>query len=202
MEIDLAIALLEKQDREDVQEAINAQDSARYDLKKLITYSLEELIAGIKSGKQYLYALKMLFEPRDVLNGRWKIPQIIDFFDIVSDEPETLIMTSSKRKVSNVFSMAAGGRMEPPFTEWIAHTKKTLRGMNLYMKLDHSDTVNQMEYFCYELPTSEGITYNVHFRCLKQGVLFSGALNCMNKDKDGMGLLLEAMIHVMEEMNR
>ena len=31
---------------------------------------------------------------------------------------------------------------------------------------------------------------------------YAGALNCPEEEKEGMGLLLEACVHVIEEMNR
>ena len=36
----------------------------------------------------------------------------------------------------------------------------------------------------------------------KDDRLYAGALNCPEEEKEGMGLLLEACVHVIEEMNR
>ncbi len=32
--------------------------------------------------------------------------------------------------------------------------------------------------------------------------MYTGSLNCMQEDRDGMGLLLEALVLVAEEMNQ
>jgi hypothetical protein len=36
----------------------------------------------------------------------------------------------------------------------------------------------------------------------KGGRIYAGNLNCPEEEQKGMGLLLEAMVHVIEEMNR
>lgn len=201
MDIDQSIALLQRERREMELEEIKQREKAQYDLKQIIAYDLEELVAGIKSGKQFLYTLKMNFEPKKVLNGQWSIPFILDFFDITEDEPSHLLLTSSRRNVSMVIGTAPCNQLKP-MKEWISETKSSLRQLNLRMKLVHSQGVNHMEYFCYEIPTSEGVTYNVSFRYNKDKQIYSGTLNCMNEEKEGMGLMLEALIHVMEEMNQ
>ena len=62
--------------------------------------------------------------------------------------------------------------------------------------------VGNMEYFCYTAPTSRGRLFNIVFRLKKGGRIYAGNLNCPEEEQKGMGLLLEAMVHVIEEMNR
>jgi len=202
MEIDQTIALLQKENRERIREESRQEERDLYDPKKRITYTLEELIAGIKSGKQYLYTLKMNFEPRAVLGGQWRIPFITDFYDLFSDEPDNLLMTSNKRNVSMAAVVVPNEGVNLSLQEWIDQMKTKFKEMNLYMMPLESRVVNQMEYFCYELPTSAGMSYNVQFRCVKDKQIYNGSFFCMNEEKEGMGLMLEAMVHVMEEMNR
>lgn len=201
MDIDQSIVLLQRERREMELEEIKQREKAQYDLKQIITYELEELIAGIKSGKQFLYTLKMNFEPKQVLNDQWSIPFILDFFDIMEDEPSHLLLTSNRRNVSMVMGATSCVQLKP-MKEWISETKSAFKQLNLRMKLVHSQSVNHMEYFCYEIPTGEGVTYNISFRFNKNKQIYSGTLNCMNEEKKGMGLMLEALIHVMEEMNQ
>lgn len=202
MKIDQSIALLQKQNRERIQEELRQKERDLYNPKKRIRYTLEELIAGIKSGEQYLYTLKMNYEPRTVLGGHWNIPFILNFFDVFSDESNNLLMTSDKRNVSMAAVVVPRAGMNLPFQEWVDQIKTKFKEMNLYMKLLESEVIQQMEYFCYELPTSAGLSYNVQFRFTKNEQMVTGSLFCMNEEKEGMGLLLKAMVYVMEEMNR
>lgn len=202
MEIDLSIALLIKENWQREQEELKEQEKASYDFKKKISYTVEELIEGIKSGEQYLYKLKMTFEPKAVLTEQWKIPYIIDFFDVVQEEPINLLMASNKRKVSVVMTTVPCEKVEQSVKEWVSQMKSAFKELKLHMKVMDTKAVGKMEYFCYELPTAEGKTYNVQFRYLKEKQLYTGSLNCMLEEKAGMGLMLEAFVHVMEELNR
>ncbi len=61
MELDRAIALFERENREMEQKEQKNLEREKYDPKKRITYTLEQLITGIKQGKQYIYTLKLCF---------------------------------------------------------------------------------------------------------------------------------------------
>lgn len=202
MELDQSIALLQKEQWIREQEEIRQKERDKYDLKKQIKYTLEELIEGVKSGKQFLYALKMEFEPREVFDSGLKLPYIKNFFSVEKEEPDSLFWGCDKRKVSMVIMCISNSRIKQPFKEWVAQSKDALRASNLKVRLLHSKAVGKMEYFCYEAPTSEGVTYNITFRYTKAGKIYVGSYNCMNEDKEGMGLLLEALVHVTEEINQ
>ena len=134
------------------------------------------------------------------MDGGLKIPYMIHFFDVVDDKPENLFLVSSRRKVSMNATVIPWEQMRP-LQDWMEFTKYSLEKINLHPKIGSMQTVNQMEYFSYEIPTSEGKTYNLIFRYPKDRKIYSATLNCMSEDKEGMGLLLEAMIHVIEDMN-
>lgn len=202
MEIDQTIALLQKENRERIEEESRQKERDLYDPKKRITYTLEELIAGIKRGEQYLYTLKLSFETKKVLGGQWRIPVPADFYDVFHDERDNLLMTNSKRNVSMAAVAVPVPGSLPELSEWMSQIKKKLKEMKLNMKPVSSKTVGRMEYFCYELPTSAGLSYNVQFRCIKNMQMFTGSFFCMNEEREGMGLMLEAMVHVIEEQNR
>lgn len=202
MEIDLSIALLQRERWEHEIAEAKQQEQAKYDPKRLITYSLEELIDGIKSGKQFLYTLKMEFEPKLVLNEQLKIPAIVDFFDVIEEEPANLVMASNQRGVSMVIGSAPCEQMKQSFPEWISQVKSALKRLGIQMNLQKTRTLKRLDYFCYETPTSKGTTYNVAFRLKQAKLVYVGTLNCMAEEKAGMGLMLEAMVHVMEEMNQ
>ena len=73
-EMDLSIArfITEYWEREEAEERECLRK--KYDPKERITYTLEELIEGVRSGRQMLYTLPLEFEPRHLLDGRIVIP--------------------------------------------------------------------------------------------------------------------------------
>lgn len=174
----------------------------QYDPKERITYTLEELIEGIKKGRQYIYTLRLEFESKELLEGRITIPFIKNFYDVVDDEPGVALLASNEQKVVLNVSDAPCAEAKGSMDEWIATVKGVLKEMNMYMKPEKKAVTGNMEYVCYVLPTVEGRLYNVAFRMQKRGRVYAGNLNCPEEDRKGMGLLLEAMVHVIEEMNR
>lgn len=200
MEIDKDIALMQSAYRENQLEEERKKDFEKYNLKKKIKYTLEEMIEGIKNGKQFLYTLKIEFDTKSILDGRLKVPYMINFFDVIDDKADTLFWVSSKRKASMNATVIPWVQMKP-LQDWMESVKYSLEQINLHPQIGSLQTVNQMEYFSYEIPTSEGMTYNLMFRYPKEGKIYSATLNCMSEDKEGMGLLLEAIIHVIEDMN-
>lgn len=201
MEIDKDIALLQRAYRESELEEEKNKELEKYDLRKKIKYTLAELKEGIKKGKQFLYTLRIEFEMKDILDGRVKIPYMVNLFDAVDDKPGNLFLASSQRKVSMDITVIPWASLVP-MKDWMTSIKDSLEKINLHAQIGSPQIINQMEYFSYEVPTSEGITYNLTFRYHKEDELYLGTFNCMSEDKEGMGLLLEAVIQIFEEMNR
>lgn len=202
MEIDRSIALYLREQWEKEEEEKRKSFMEQYDPKNYIRYTLEELIEGIRKKEQYLYTLRMEFEEKKLLDGRLVIPYIKDFFDVVDDEPQTALLASHRHHVTMTFSDTPCVEKGCTMDEWIARTHNGLKAMHLHMKVEKKETLGSMEYICCTMPTSEGNLYNVVFQMQKGDRLHAGALNCPEGDKEGMGLLLEAAAHVIEEMNR
>lgn len=200
-EVDLSIARIIKEYYERQEEEERERLRKLYDPKERITYTLEELIAGIKKGKQYIYTLRLEFEPKELLAGQLTIPFIKDFYDVVEDEQGVALLASNKRRVVLNVSEALCTEGKVSLDEWSAAVKEVMREMNMYIKPGKKAVTGNMEYFCYVLPTARGRLYNVAFRMQKADRLYAGNFNCPEEEKEGMGLLLEAMVHVIEEMN-
>lgn len=201
MEMDLSIALFVREQRERAEEEKRARAWEEIDPKARIKYTVEELAEGIRKGEQFLYTLKMEFAPREVLAGRFTMPYVRDFFDVEADEPEAIILLSNKRKVSVSISDMPCREVAQPLDEWVSQTKEMMAEKHLHIRPVRKKSLGRMEYFCFTLPTAEGRLYNVAFRFQKGDRLYTGALNCPVEEQEGMGLLLEAMVHVMWEMN-
>lgn len=201
-ETDLSIARFIREQWEREAAAEKEHLRKQYDPKERITYTLEELIEGIWKRKQYLYTLRLEFEPRQLLGGRITIPYIRDFFDAEEDEPGTALLVSSKRNLSINISGSPCKRAKQPMEQWISQTIETMKKLHLIAQPEKKKALRNLEYFCYVVPTSAGQLYNVMFRMHREDWIYVGALNCLETERKGMGLLLEAMVHVIEEMNQ
>ena len=201
MEMDLAIALFVKEQQERAEEEKRARIWEKIDPKARIKYTVEELAEGIRKGELFLYTLKMEFTPREVLAGRFIMPYIKDFFDMEVDKSEAVILLSNKRKVSASISDVPCREVAQPLDEWVSQTKEMMEEKHRRIKPVRKKSLGKMEYFCFTLTTAEGRLYNVAFRLQKGDRLYTGALNCPVEEQEGMGLLLEAIVHIIWEMN-
>ncbi|MDE5587580.1 MAG: hypothetical protein K2J60_00350 [Acetatifactor sp.] len=199
MDLSIARFIKEYWEREEAEERERVRK--QYDPKERITYTLEELIEGIRSGRQMLYTLPLEFETRYLLDGKIMIPYIKNFFEVEDDEPEAVLLAGNKRKVAFSLSSTPCKKMAQSMDEWIAQTRERFKEMHWSMKTERKKSLGNMEYFCFAMPTSEGRLYNVMFRFHKDERLYAGVLNCPEEERKGMGLLLEAMVYVIQEMN-
>lgn len=201
MEVDRSIALFLREQWEKEEEEKNKSLLKQYDPRTYIKYTLEELTEGIRKKEQYLYTLRLEFGEKKLLEGRLTIPYIKDFFDVADDGPQTALLASNDHNVTMTFSDAPCQKAEHTMDEWTAKMESILKGQHLHMKLEQKKVLGNMEYICCTLPTSQGPLYNVVFHMQKGDRIYAGTMNCPEKDKEGMGLLLEAAAHVIEEMN-
>lgn len=201
-EMDLAIARFIRDQWERQEEEERELLRKQYDPKERITYTLEELVEGIRSGRQYLYTLLLEFETKELLDGRLTIPFIKNFYDVEQNEAGMVLLASNTRKVVFSVSDAPCEKVKMSLDKWIAQTKEAMKDMRIYIKPGKKAAIGNMEYFCYTAPTSKGRLYNIVFRLQKSGRIYAGNFNCPEEEQKGMGLLLEAMVHMIEEMNR
>lgn len=201
-EIDISIARFIREQWEREEEEERERLRKQYDPKERITYTLEELIEGIRGERLYLYTLLIEFETKELMEGRLTVPFMKNFFDVEQNEAGMILLASNARKVVFNVSDAPCTKAKASLDEWIAKTKEAMKDMRIYIKPGKKAVVGNMEYFCYTVPTAKGRLYNIIFRLQKGDRIYAGNLNCPEEDQKGMGLLLEAMVHVIEEMNR
>ena len=187
-EMDLSIARFIREQREREEQEERERLRKQYDPRERITYTLEEMIEGIRSGRQYLYTLLLEFEPKDLLEGRLTVPFIKNFYDVEQNEAGMILLASNARKVVFNVSDAPCTKVKMPLNKWIEQTKEAMKDMHIYIKPGKKAVVGRL--------------FNIVFRLKKGGRIYAGNLNCPEEEQKGMGLLLEAMVHVIEEMNR
>ncbi len=174
----------------------------QYDPKERITYTLEQLIEGVRSGRQYLYTLLLEFESKELLEGRLAVPFIKNFYDVEQNEAGMVLLASNTRKVVFNVSDMPCTKAKMSLDKWIAQTKEAMKDMRIYIKPGKKAAVGNLEYFCYTAPTAKGRLYNIVFRLQKGDRIYAGNFSCPEEEQKGMGLLMEAMVYVIEEMNR
>ncbi len=201
-EIDLSIARFIKEQYELEEEKEREMLRKQYDPKERITYTLEELIEGIRNGRQYLYTLLLEFESKELLEGRLTVPFIKNFYDVEQNEAGMILFASNKRKVVFNVSDAPCTKVKISLDQWIAQTKEAMKDLRIYIKPGKKAAMGNMQYFCYTAPTSKGRLYNIAFQLKKGDRVYAGNFSCPEEEQKGMGLLLEAMVHMIEEMNR
>lgn len=201
-ELDLATARFIKEQQDWARQEEVERLLKKFDPKENITYTLEELIEGIRKGEQQVYTELLEFEPRRLLDGRISIPYIRDFFDLELDEPESAFFVSNRNTSAMTISDVQCEKVVQPLEEWMTGIIEPLKEYHWHIKPVKKKSMGSMEYFCFVMPTAKGKLYNVMFRYHKDGRICIGAMNCPEEEKDGMGLLLEAMVYVIVELNR
>lgn len=200
MEMDRSIALLVRAEREEREK--EEQKGLEPDTSEGPVYTREELMEGIRKGQVMFDGLSLSFTEREILDGAWRFPWITDFFDLEKEEKDCVFWSSRNWAVSMILAIADCDGEQPPMEEWVQGSMKALKERKLYPRLLDRQIQGKLEYFDYSLPTASGRTYSIGFRQEREGKLLGGTFTCMEWDQDWMGVLLEAILLVVEERNR
>jgi hypothetical protein len=218
MEMDRSIALLaraarEEREREE-QRGIEAETPGTPDTsstsktpdtpdtKESPVYTREELMEGIRKGQVMFDGLSISFTEREILCGAWRFPWMEGFFDTEREEKDCVFWSCKEWAVSMILALGDCTGEQPSMEEWIQGAVDVLKDGNLYPRLLNREKQGDLEYFSYSLPTAGGRTYSIGFRWEREGKLLGGTFTCMDQDREWMGVLLEAVLLVMEERNR
>lgn len=104
-EMDLSIARFIREQREREEQEERERLRKQYDPRERITYTLEEMIEGIRSGRQYLYTLLLEFEPKDLLEGRLTVPFIKNFYDVEQNEAGMILWQAMHARLFLMYLM-------------------------------------------------------------------------------------------------
>lgn len=218
MEMDRSIALLaraarEEREREE-QRGIEAKTPGTPetsstsktpdtpDTKESPAYTREELMEEIRKGQVMFDRLAISFTEREILCGAWRFPWMEGFFDTEREEKDCVFWSCKEWAVSMILALGDCTGEQPSMEEWIQGAVDVLKDGNLYPRLLNRQKQGDLEYFSYSLPTAGGRTYSIGFRWEREGKLLGGTFTCMDQDREWMGVLLEAVLLVMEERNR
>ena len=172
------------------------------DTKESPAYTREELMEGIRKGQVMFDGMSISFTEREILYEAWRFPWMEDFFDTEKGEKDCVFWSCKEWAVSMILALGDCTGEQPSMEEWIQGAVDVLKDGNLYPRLLNRQKQGDLEYFSYRLPTAGGRTYSIGFRWEREGKLLGGTFTCMDQDREWMGVLLEAVLLVMEERNR
>lgn len=156
----------------------------------------------IRKGQVMFDGLTISFTEREILCGAWRFPWMEGFFDTEREEKDCVFWSCKEWAVSMILALGDCTGEQPSMEEWIQGAVDVLKDGNLYPRLLNRQKQGDLEYFSYSLPTAGGRTYSIGFRWEREGKLLGGTFTCMDQDREWMGVLLEAVLLVMEERNR
>ena len=195
MRTDEKIAILEKQKRLEQKE--KEKEEKRQELT--FSYTVEELKEKIPSKKLMLGFLKIVLEMKTVTEGNLKIPFIIDFFDVIEEKEQSVWYASNQYNVTFVLVFLKEKKKRMPISEWKKFLVKEMRGNQIFMDVKKTKEMEKLDYICYETPSGKGTFYNITFQLNEEKGYFVGTFGCDQKQKETMGVLLEAMVQQIND---
>lgn len=203
MRTDEKIAILEKQKRLEQrkkEEEEREKNNPKQDLT--FSYTVEELREKIPSQKLMLGFLKIILETKTVTKGNLKIPLMTDFFDVTEEKEQSIWCASNKYNVTFLVIMMEEVKKRLPILEWKDFMVKEMKGNQIFMDVKKTNAMEQLDYICYETPSGKGDLYNITFQLYEEKSYFVGTFCCDQKEKETMGVLLEAIVQEINDIRK
>jgi hypothetical protein len=198
MMLDEKIAILEKEKRYELRN----EDNKNSDISNGIKSSLEKLISDIKLGKVFVGFNTLEFEKREITKEKLVIPFASDFFENIEEQENIVSYENYEEVVSLIITLLYEKKKRPQLKAWQKSFKKDmLETQRLYVSITKSCRLKNLDYLCYETPTSKGRLYNVMFQYVKDDMYYVGVFICENNKKDTIGIMLEAIVNVIDDYN-
>ena len=126
---------------------------------------------------------------------------IRDFFDVTDDEPDTALLASNSHHVTMTFSDTPCQKAVHSIEEWIEGMEHSLKAMYLHMRVEQKRSLGTWSICAAQCPPHRERSTTWYSTCRRTAGCMR-ARSTAGKGEGGMGLLLEACVHVIEEMNR
>lgn len=190
MLIDEKIAMLEREQRRHEKGEEREERAA-----SPITLSMDEIIEGIRKGSLKLPEKKELFFQTRILFAE-QIPMIViaDFYPDKEETEDMVIYVNNEEQVGQTLIHLPEEMKDLTVDEWVNQIKTGIKNQGMYAEVKKVKNLPYMDYIIYRTPTGKGWIYNLIYRIHKQNRKIIGAYNCMEKDAQTYGKLLEAMI--------
>lgn len=190
-ELDEKIAMLERAQRMEKRGANEKKEDQ--DISPAL--SLDEIRMGIRKNSLRLPNQKEFRFKTDILFPE-QIPMIVidDFYPDKQDTEDMVIYTNNEENVGQTLVHLPEDMKALDMKGWVNQIKEGMKAQNMYADVVMTKSLPFLDYIAYRTPSSRGWIYNIVFRIHKVNRRIAGAYNCMDKDKDTYGRLIEAMI--------
>lgn len=197
MFVDEKIAMLERYRRQAQREEEHDGEEAAENEEPL---TLEEALLGLEAGELKLKDGTCLnFEVRTYFEQEIPVPLLANFYQASEEGEETVLFVNHDHEISQVVSWLRENIKTITMKQWANLLVNGMAQSGLYAKVVNSVQLNCMEYLCYEVPSKRGWVYNIMFRMKGNDKRFTGNFNCLKEEADSYGMVLEAMVHKIDE---
>ncbi|MBU5677852.1 hypothetical protein KQI88_15650 [Alkaliphilus sp. MSJ-5] len=206
MFLDEKIALLEKANRqakmeeaqkEALQNELKLEEEA---VKTEPTLTLEEIRVQIQQGQAQIKDDTLEFEIKSYFNHKLVLPIMPQFFDEVKEEKEAVLFVNDEKGISLICTYLPEEMKAQTIEEAKKEMETNLTKLGLYAECIKEESLQNLSYICSNMPTGKGTIYNILFWIHKDERRIVGNLNCLEKDKDIYGILLEAIVQEIDTL--
>lgn len=196
---DEKIAMLERYRRQTLRAEEAEREEAALDAREELL-TLEEAIAGIEKGVLKLHTGETLeFENRVYFEENIPVPIFKNFYQASEEGEESAVFVNHDHELSQTVLWLRENIRTITMDQWANLLVNGMARNNLFARVLKKKQLENMEYLCYEVPSGKGWIYNVMFRMKGKDKRFTGTFNCMKKEKDTYGIVLEAMVWHMDQ---
>jgi hypothetical protein len=193
-QLEQAKRILKKQEQEEALEKSKKQ--ALDEEGKLQT--LEELCQALASLKVTIEEQTYVVSERCYFKDQMPIPFIENFFDEVSETDNTTLFVKDKKGISLLCTYLEQGFDITEIGALKKQMEQNFAQMQRYVAWVKQEKLENLSYAVFRTPSSKGWIYNLIFLIVTEQGKIVGNFNCMEKQKDTYGLLLESIIYQID----
>lgn len=162
--------------------------------------SIEEMREGIQAGSLFLPGKgELFFKTVDCFVEEIPLIYLDGFYTDRQETEEGMILVNNRENVGQTLIRLPSAMEWLGMEEWGEQIRQGMKAKGLYADIIKKEQLGTLDHIAYRLPSKEGWVYNIIYRIHKKGQSVIGGSNCMDRDRDTYGRLLEAMIQEMAQ---
>lgn len=200
MYLDEKIAVIDRMRRQEEREEAQEENNDKQIEPQKKDLTVAEAVAGIKEGKIQLEEGPLLeFESFICPVQEISFVKFKDFFEAKQETEEGNIYLKRSKEISQIMNWPKATIRPTTFKQWENLLVNGMAASRLYAEIKKRKQLTHVEYLCYEVPSGKGPIYNVIFRFRDEKYNMTGNYNCMSAEMDTYGVILEAMVVVLDQ---
>lgn len=198
--VDEQIAMIEREKRRQDREELLAAGRVDVD-ENVCRMSLEEALQGVREGSLLLPGNERFeFEVRYYFEDTIPAVVIRNFYTGVQEDKDVVFLVNHDQNISQVLTVSDKKMERQSIGKWKKQLETGMNAAGSYADITKEAVLENLDYLIYRTPTGKGWTYNLIFRIRTGSERVVGNYNCFEKDKDTYGLMLEALVHRLNEL--